>query len=263
MIAQVRHRWSRFRTRLEGIPTRWLLAPTIGILLAISISTVAYWSQLWPERGTDYHYFVAQADRWVSGDGFYVPRQLTGPYVMTIHDNKYPPPALLLFLPFVWLPGLLWWVIPLVAIVIFVIRQRPAPWAWPLIAVACLPPRTLAIVLWGNSTMWVAAFVALGLWAAWPSLLIMFKPYFAPFMLIGVHRRAWWLAAFALLVVNIGLIPTWAEYLTAWRNAGASWPSLDYSPLDLLILSIPLVAWLARTRSPAVPSGHQKAMSRG
>lgn len=254
LAMRIRHVWVWTRARLERVPPRWAAAPVVGIVIGIAISTTQLWSEIWYERGTDYGFFVAQAQRFVEGGGFYGPRQLSGPYAVAIGvDNLYPSPALLLFLPFTLLPGPLWWAIPLVTISLVVLWFRPAPWAWPLIAFACWVPRTQSIVIWGNTTMWIAAFVGLGLRFAWPSLLVLLKPYFAPLALIGIHRRSWWVAAAVAAAVSPVQLPLWADYLTAWRNAGSSWPSVAYSPGDVLMLSIPLIAWLARASATYGP----------
>ncbi|MCI0584779.1 MAG: hypothetical protein L0227_18145 [Chloroflexi bacterium] len=260
MIQPILEAWERARSQLERVPRRWALAPTIGIGMAIALNTGLMWDAIWYERGGDYGFFIAQAERFLDGAGFYEPHQLAGPFVFTIGvDNVYPPPALLLFLAFALLPGPLWWAIPLAAIGGAVLAWRPSPWAWPVIAVLCWMPRTQAIVIWGNTTLWITAFVALGLWFAWPSVLVLIKPYFAPLALIGIRHRAWWVAAAVFVAINLVLLPVWADYLTAWRNAGSSWPSLSYSPADVFILSIPIVAWLAR--APAAPLDAQRDMT--
>ena len=247
--------WPSLRALLEQVPARWCAAPTIGIVIGIALSTISLWPEIWYERGTDYGFFVAQAQRWLSGGGFYEPHQLSGGYVVAVGvDNLYPPPALLLFLPFTLLPGPLWWAVPLGAIAWLVLSWRPAPWSWPILALLCLAPRTQSIVIWGNSTMWIAAFVALGLRFAWPSILVFLKPYFALFALVGIRRRAWWIAAAAFGAVNVLLLPVWFDYLAAWRNA-SSWPSLGYSPADFLMIAIPVVAWLARRQAPEAGPG--------
>ena len=95
--------------------------------------------------------------------------------------------------------------------------------------------------------MWIAAFVALGLRFAGPSVLVLIKPYFAPFALIGFGRRAWVVSAVVFGAINALLLPVWLEYFAAWRNA-SNWPGLGYSPADFLMVAIPVVAWLARRR---------------
>ena len=51
---------------------------------------------------------------WVDTGEFYLPHQLAGPYqVQTLVDVLYPPIALYLFVPFLVLPAVLWWAIPM------------------------------------------------------------------------------------------------------------------------------------------------------
>ena len=223
---------------------------TTGIFIGIALSTISLWSEIVTQGATDYAFYVRQAERWFAGGGFYELHQLAGIYSPTGGvDNLYPPPALLLFLPFVWLPALLWWAIPLAIVGVTVCSFRPAPSTWPAMAFLAWLPRSESIVIWGNTTMWLVAFVALGLRFGWPSVLVLIKPYFAPFALIGFGRRPWIIAAVVFGAVNVLLLPVWLDYLAAWRNA-TNWPGLGYSPADFLVISIPLVAWLARRRDP-------------
>ena len=225
------------------------------------------WPEIWYERGTDYGFFVAQAQRRLDGDGFYAPEQISGPYSGSSLTNFYPPPALLLFLPFTMLPGPLWWAVPLGAIAMQVLYNRPAPWSWPILALLSWAPRTQSIIIWGNPTMWIAAFIALGLRFGWPSVLVLIKPYFAPFALIGCGRRAWFAAAILFGTINMLLLPLWSDYITTWRNARA-WPGLDYSPADFLMIAIPVVAWLtgrkdAKATSPVVAADSELPLETG
>ena len=243
MLGQAR----RLRHALDGIPARWAIAPVIGIAVTITVTTVLIWDHIWFQRGTDWAFYLIQARRFLDGGGFYEPHQLAGAYSFSSGvDNVYPPPALLLFLPFVVLPGPLWWIVPLGILAAVVVSYRPAPWAWPLIAICCLAPRTQQIVMWGNTTMWIAAFVGLGLRFSWPSVLVLVKPLFAPLALIGFRRRSWLLGLAGFGVVNVVMLAMWVEYVGVWRNAGRTWPSLGYAPADAVMVSIPIIAWLAR-----------------
>ncbi|MEW5991521.1 MAG: hypothetical protein AB1736_09295 [Chloroflexota bacterium] len=250
--AVVMDRARSIRLQLERVPPRWGIAPVIGIVGMLIAVVITIWDFLWFQRGTDWAFYVIQARRFLDGGGFYEPFQVAGAYAVESGvANLYPPPALLLFLPFAFLPGPLWWLLSIGSIAAVVVAFRPAPWSWPIIAVLCLAPRSIQIVLWGNTTLWATAFVALGLRFAWPSILVLIKPYFAPLALIGIRHRSWWLAAAAFAVANLVLLPVWADYLVAWRNAGSTWPSLSYSPGDVVMLAIPLVAWLARRTETA------------
>ena len=117
--------------------------------------------------GADYDFFRSVADRWLATGAFYRPHQLAGPYEAAINvDTLYPPIALALFLPFAWLPAVLWWAIPL-SIIAWSVRSRPAIWVWPFLAVMIWWPRTQSIIVWGNTGMWIAAFLALSTPIRW------------------------------------------------------------------------------------------------
>src|SRR5690348_14313693 len=61
--------------------------------------------------GADLRGYVEASRSWLAGDGFYLPRQLHGPYPIQLGDVLYPPTALYLFIPFLLLPYQLWWVL--------------------------------------------------------------------------------------------------------------------------------------------------------
>ena len=78
--------------------------------LAIVVTVVGAY-QLGP--GLDYRIYMDRAADWLEGDGFYLARQLDGPYALLSGDALYPPISLLLFAPFTSLPAVLWWAIPI------------------------------------------------------------------------------------------------------------------------------------------------------
>ena len=84
--------------------------------------------------GIDFNLYVDRTRSWLEGDGFYLPRQLTGhPYPAMFGDAYYPPVAMVLSLPFtLGIPRLLWWMIPLTLLVASIIRIRPTVWALPI-----------------------------------------------------------------------------------------------------------------------------------
>lgn len=63
--------------------------------------------------GIDVDLYIDAARRWLATGQFYEAYQLNGSYQITLGDVLYPPVALVLFVPFVVLPGVLWWVVPL------------------------------------------------------------------------------------------------------------------------------------------------------
>lgn len=229
---------------------------TIGILVGVVLGNAKVWPSVLDEIGADYGFFVGAARNWLATGSFYLPHQLAGPYVaQTAVDILYPPPALLLFIPFIWLPPPLWWCLPLGVIAAVVLLERPRYWFWPLLAVLLWLPRDESIVIWGNTAMWVAAFVALAVRLAWPSVLIAFKPTFLPFLFVGSRRRSWLLAAIVVGLSQLAVLPLWVDYVTAMRNNIGSWPGPFYSVPDYAFVSIPLIARLASSRRgfPSIP----------
>jgi len=101
----------------------------------------------------------------------------------------------------------------------------------------------------------MTAAVALGTVIGWPSVLVLLKPTLAPFSLIGIRTRGWWVAAVALGVVSLAMLPGWFDYLTVMRNfeGGSLMYSLDQYPL----MVIPVIAWAAR--NPRQPGGNRPA----
>lgn len=229
---------------------RIAIALTIGILAGIVLSNVSLHRDFQARWGEDYAWFVDKARRWVETGEWYNVHQLAGPYeAATAVDILYPPIALYLFVPFIWLPAPLWWAIPLGILVWHIWTARPAWWSWPVLALLLWIPRDQIIIIYGSTGMWVAAFVALGLRFPWASPLVFLKPTFAPFALIGIRKRAWWYGAGALAGASLLLLPMWFDYVTAMRNNVGPWPGVLYSIPDYLFMAIPVVAWWARTTS--------------
>jgi hypothetical protein len=221
-------------------------ALTTILVVAIVAEAVMLWGIIEAEHalGADLVFFRDIARHWLETGEFYLPRQLAGPYVVeTLVDVLYPPIALYLFVPFLWLPDLLWWAIPFAVFGASIAWLRPAPWAWPLIAAGIAWPQTVSQVLYGNTNMWIAAFIAAGLCVAWPSVLVLIKPSLAPFALIGIRRRRWWIGLGVLGLAAIPFGSLWVDYATAMRNSSlVAYHALITLPLMLA----PIWAWLAR-----------------
>ena len=94
--------------------------------------------------GADYRIYVVFAHRWLDTGSMYLPFQLTGPYDGHLPgpaeglSSLYPPIAILLFVPFVVLPAVLWWAIPVALTGYGIIRWRPRLWFWPAFAALLL-----------------------------------------------------------------------------------------------------------------------------
>ena len=201
--------------------------------------------------GVDLVYFQSIAQRWLDTGVWYTAEQLSGPYeVETLVTNLYPPHALYLFVPFLVLPAILWWVIPLGVMAYVVWWCRPTLRVWPVLALIVLFPKTLNQIIYGNTDMWIAAFIAGGVRWAWPATLVTIKPSLLFFAAIGILRRSWWIAALVLVVLSLPLIGLWLQYPTVTLNSSAKvWYSFGNLPFFVL----PLVAWIGSTRRGDTP----------
>lgn len=205
------------------------------------------WDEARGSLGADYSLYMDATRRWLGGGGFYLPAQMSGPYVVVAPAVLYPPTALLLFAPFTVLPPPLWWVIP-VGIVGWVIRRhRPRPIAWPALAMCLWFPTTSEVLFAGNPVIWVEAAVALGTIYKWPAVFAVLKPTVAPFALIGVRSQSWWMACAGLAVASLVFLPMWRDYVLVLQNARDSNGPL-YSLNQFPTVMLPIVAWLGAGR---------------
>ncbi len=229
----------------------WDRVASVIAIVFLGLS-VAQWSQFLlggggDNIGVDYILYRDAAARWVQGAGFYLPHQLAGPYVIAHGDVLYPPPILVLLLPFLVLPAVLWWAIPLGITLAMVLAYRPSGPAWLAIAVCLWFPITGVKILHGNPGLWFMAAIALGTRWAWPSALVLLKPTVAPFALIGIRRRGWWLGLAGLAAVSMLFLPMWPDYITDLRNSQTEGGIL-YNLNEYPMLAIPAFAWLGRRR---------------
>jgi hypothetical protein len=231
--------------------TRIALLTTTGFLLV-----AAAWEFVWLWRyvgslnaiGSDYIFFRDVGERWLQTGVFYLPHQLAGPYVVVPNvDVLYPPIALVLFVPFVWLPAVLWWATPAVVVGIVLWRLRPAMWTWPIIALLIAWPRGVSNIIYGNSDIWIVAAVAGGVLWSWPATLVAIKPSVAFFALIGIRHRPWWVSAGFLALVSIPLLGLWLDYPTVISNSDLHW---WYSIEDMPPMFIGVIAWMGRRDAP-------------
>lgn len=200
--------------------------------------------------GVDADLYRDAAARWLAGGPFYEPRQLAGPYEITPGDILYPPVGLWLFAPLAVLPRLpalvLWWAIPIAATTWLIVRLRPRPLVWPLLAL-CLAWPTTPLKTWtGNPVIW--SVLAMAVATAWRGAapFALLKPSLFPFALFGVRQRAWWvgMAIFVLLCLPFGAM--WADWVSSVVDSRGG--GLLYSILEAPMLALPLVAWLGRRR---------------
>ena len=200
---------------------------------------------------SDFAFFRAVGERWIETGELYPTEQLNGQHFTNMVTVAYPPPILLLFVPFVWLPPVLWWIVPCGVLAYALWRWRPGRWAWAGIALCLAWPTTLDMILIGNTNLWASAGVAAGLLWGWPAVLLVLKPSLAPLALIGARRRSWFVAAMLLAVVSLPLLPLWLDYIGTLHSTGLPLRHVAYGvPLVL----IPVAAWAGRTVSRPAPS---------
>lgn len=246
---------------LGGIATRstavaWTRAArfTFGaITVALLLLTVYVWAfgwfgpPNWRANNGDLTIYTDATRRLLNGGGWFLPRQLAGPYEIAWGDVLYPPAAAWFFAPWLVLPGWTFVVIPAAITGWAVWRLRPAPWAWPLMALCLLWPVTGLKVLSANPNVWVTAAVALGALYGWPAALVLLKPSLLPFALLGVRSRAWWGVAAGLAVLSLPLLGATLAYpgviLSSHNPDG-----FLYSLVDVPMVLIPVIAWLGRAR---------------
>ncbi len=210
--------------------------------------------------GLDLHMYLARTTDWLNGLGFYRARQLQGPYLIADGDALYPPTFLLLLVPFsVGLPVILWWLVPIVTIAFAVIQSRPAWWAWPILPAILVYPRTWEVLLYGNPSLWALAALAAGAVCAWPAALAILKPTLAPFALIGVRDRCWWLVLAVIVVASLPFAGLWPDYARAlvdaqnprsWEYTLGEWPIA--MGMVLALRSRGIARWRADRQTVAV-----------
>lgn len=190
----------------------------------------------------DYEIYMEATRRWLDGGPFYHPYQMQGPYLVAATEVLYPPQALLLFVPFVGLPAITWWAVPILAIAGAVWAARPTAVEWALLAVAVALPRTVSVLGNGNPTLWVWAGIALAPRFGWPAVAALLKPTLMPFALLGVTDRRFWAAVAVLAAATVSLTTMVGEYVTVLRNARGPTVSAFYSladvPLGLVLAGI-------------------------
>lgn len=230
-----------------------------GVALLVAAGLVILWAchelylaAMTGTAGGDFGLYQGAARRWLAGDGFYSAYQLAGPYDTLAQGAQspilYPPVALLLFVPSLLLPALLWWAIPLGLTTMIVLAYRPAPLAWLGIGILFAFRPTLDTIYCGNPGMWVPLAVALSLRYRGVGAFVFLKPSLFPFALIGLRDRRWWIVAGLLALVSLLLLPMDLEWLRAMLNAQGNRSGLVYSLREVPMDCLPLMAWAGRSR---------------
>lgn len=257
MVSSPRGAVARLATG-DNRPVRTIrLSPRIAIALSLAAFALPLaFAAITPDAleqpfGVDFALYREVASRWLAGGPYFEPYQLAGPYEIRAGDVLYPPIGLWLFVPFAVLPAaaawFLWWAIPIGVTAWAVVRHRPQPEFWPLIAL-CIAWPTTPLKSWtGNPVIWCVAALALGTVYRWPSVFVLLKPSLAPFALFGANRRSWWIALAVLVAMSIPFWGLWADWVASLSNSRGG--GLLYSTLEVPMLLIPFVAWLGRRRA--------------
>lgn len=248
-------RFSEARLQRPTVRIGWI-APRVIIGVAF-IATVYVGAILLTDArfantlGWDLSIYRDAAQRWLSGSWFYYPEQVAGPYELTNGHVLYPPPVLLLFVPFTVLPVILWWLVPLTVIVWRIVALRPSAWAWAGMAACLAYPPTVELTISGNPLLWVVAALALATRWPWVSVLVFAKPSLLPFAFYGVRYRSWWVALGACALISLAFLPMWSDWFTVLVNARGRLVTLGYSASNVPMMLIPIVAWIGRTKATA------------
>jgi hypothetical protein len=228
-------------------------AAAVGLtVVLLALATLRLWAVYHNDfgqrfAGGDLGGYLDGVRRWLATGSPYEAYQLEPGWRLQTFSFLHPPIALALFAPFLVLPAPLWWAIPILGTLAVVASLRPARWAWPIMALCLLWPRSTGMLLTGNTDLWVTFFLALGLLVAWPSVLVAIKPSFLPLALVGIRRRSWWVAATVLGAASLLFGSLWFDYA---RVVAGSPVELTYSLFNLPLVGLPIVAWLGRRRAP-------------
>ena len=230
-----------------GSPVALGLALVIGAFAVAQFA--AEWYGIWGTHylGYDYGHYLDAVRRWLSTGSPYLPGEVAGPYAAYAPEAfLHPPVALLFFAPFLVVPAVLWWAIPIAIVVGSIAAWRPAFWTWPIMMLCLAQPQTPAAIIVGNTDIWVAALVAIGLRHGWPGVLLLIKPSYGPLFLVGARRRSWWITAVGIGLLSIPFGFLWLDWLRVVQHGPGDW---RYSLAGLPLVLIGAVAWLGRSKA--------------
>ena len=88
-------------------------APFLVLWVLQWVEAAGRWGEASQLLAVDYQLYMDAARSWLADGTFYLPYQLAGPYLVTAGDVLYPPYSLVLFVPFTFLPAILWWAVPI------------------------------------------------------------------------------------------------------------------------------------------------------
>lgn len=195
--------------------------------------------------GSDLDLYLNATRSYLAGSGFYPAYEIAGPFPVVDGVVLYPPSTIPLFVPFLILPRLLWWLIPLGVAAHTVMWWRPSMLAWGVIAVLAAYPQSSGLVVHGNPAMWAMMAMALASRRRWMSAFALLKPSLLPFALWGIRDRRWWFVVGTAAVLSLAMVAAWRDYLAVLGNVQSSF---FYSLGDIPLVAIPVVARLGSSR---------------
>ena len=224
---------------------RWVTFALVAVLLVQLIVAVMLQGLIPTWAGHDFTLYRDAASRWLATGEFYSAYQLAGPYPVVADEILYPPVALVLFVPFVYLPEVLWIAVPLAIIAWSVWSSKPSPLGWTVILFLVTFPQwrpvsyAVDIAVNGNPVLWVAAFVALASRypVFGPFTLLKPTPAVVPFALVGIRHRSWWIGLAVFAGLCLAFLPMWGQYVTVLTNARGADLLYGLTGVPLLLLA--------------------------
>jgi hypothetical protein len=249
----------RFSGRL-GWARKWTRPAAVGLTLALAAAGIVELRAALSDIGVsiiglDIGHYLDGTRRWLDTGSPYLQAEVAASFDFGPLTFLHPPLGLWLFLPFLFLPAVLWWAIPLGVVASLIVSWRPAPWTWPLMVGALVFSRFHVPLIVGNTDLWVWAGVAAGLRFGWPALVVAVKPSLGPLVLAGARHRSWWIGAAIVAAACIPFGALWLDWLAVIRHSPFG---LTYSISNLPWLVVPIVAWAARSRTVHPRSVHPR-----
>ena len=135
-------------------------AVLLALLIAETVLFIEVIERSWTYLGMDYMFYRDVGARWLHDGSWYLPFQSAPHEFTNMVSNVYPPMALFLFVPAALMPWVFWWAVPIAVLAYALWRMQPAPWAWPIILLLMMWPRSIGGYLYGNTTIWTTAGLA-------------------------------------------------------------------------------------------------------
>lgn len=224
------------------------LGVTLIFLVLLAKDLVALLPNLDPAKiAIDYNLYIGATRGFFETGTYYLPSQLQGPYPADPGVILYPPTFILVMAPFLVLPWWTYWLLPIAATAVVVVRHRPAITAWPYLAICLWFPSTIVNIVAGNPILLFMGALSLATIWYWPAVLVFLKPSLFPFAFFGAWKRSWWIALAVLVVVGLPFGSMWIDYARVLLDARHEL-GLLYNVFQVPLLLIPLIAWMGRTR---------------